>query len=43
MVSEIVPADVRGKYIAFIEGFWAVGYVLSGVISFFILPHLGWR
>ena len=43
MVSEIVPANVRGKYIAFMEGFWAVGYVLSGAISFFILPYLGWR
>lgn len=43
MVSEIVPANVRGKYIAFMEGFWAVGFVLSGAISYFILPHLGWR
>ena len=43
MVSEIVPANVRGKYIAFMEGFWAVGYVLSGAISYFVLPHLGWR
>ncbi|WP_245411906.1 MFS transporter [Methylocella silvestris] len=43
MVSEIVPANVRGKYIAFMEGFWAIGYVLSGAISFFILPYLGWR
>ncbi|MGT2488479.1 MFS transporter [Methylobacterium oryzae CBMB20] len=25
------------------EGFWAVGYVLSGAISFFVLPYLGWR
>jgi putative MFS transporter len=43
MVSEIVPAEVRGKYVAIMEGFWAVGYVLSGTISYFILPHLGWR
>ena len=43
MVSEIVPANVRGKYIAFMEGFWAVGYVLSGAISYFVLPYLGWR
>ena len=43
MVSEIVPANVRGKYIAFMEGFWAIGYVLSGAISYFILPYLGWR
>lgn len=43
MVSELVPAAVRGKYIAFMEGFWAVGYVVSGAISFFVLPHFGWR
>jgi putative MFS transporter len=43
MVSEIVPANVRGRYIAFMEGFWAIGYVLSGAISFFVLPYLGWR
>ncbi|MBD0274770.1 MAG: MFS transporter [Acetobacteraceae bacterium] len=43
MVSELVPANVRGKYIAIMEGFWAVGFVLSGTISFFVLPHLGWR
>lgn len=43
MVSEIVPAKVRGKYIAIMEGCWAVGYVLSGALSFFILPVLGWR
>jgi putative MFS transporter len=43
MVSEIVPANVRGKYIAFMEGFWAIGYVISGAISFFVLPYLGWR
>lgn len=43
MVSEIVPANVRGKYIAIMEGFWAVGFVLSGALSFLILPILGWR
>jgi len=43
MVSELVPANVRGKYVAFMEGFWAVGYVLSGAISFFVLPYLSWR
>ncbi len=43
MVSEFVPANVRGKYIAIMEGFWAVGFVLSGAISYFLLPYLGWR
>lgn len=43
LVSEFVPANVRGKYIAFMEGFWAVGYVLSGGIAYFFLPRVGWR
>ncbi len=43
LVSEYLPAQVRGRYIAIMEGFWAVGFVLSGAISFFLLPQLGWR
>ena len=43
MVSEFVPANARCKYIAIMEGFWAVGFVLSGSISYFLLPYLGWR
>ncbi len=43
MVSELVPAGVRGKYIAIMEGFWAVGYVLSGAITWLLLPYLSWR
>lgn len=43
LVSEFVPAKVRGRYIAIMEGFWAVGFVLSGAISYALLPQLGWR
>lgn len=43
LVSEFVPANVRGRYIAIMEGFWAVGFVLSGTITYFLLPYLGWR
>jgi putative MFS transporter len=43
LVSELLPAGVRGRYIAIMEGFWAVGFVLSGTISYLLLPHLGWR
>jgi putative MFS transporter len=43
MVSELVPAKSRAKYIAIMEGFWAVGFVLSGAISYFVLPLAGWR
>jgi putative MFS transporter len=42
-VSEFIPAASRGKYISWMEGFWSVGYVLSGVITFTVLPVAGWR
>jgi putative MFS transporter len=43
ILSEIIPAKQRGFYIAFMEGFWAVGFVISGALSYTILPYLGWR
>jgi len=43
VLSEIIPANVRAKYIAFMEGFWAVGFVVSGTIAYFVLPVAGWR
>lgn len=43
MVSEFVPACVRGKYIAWMEGMWAVGFVCSGALSFFLLQYANWR
>ena len=39
-LSEFVVAKERGKYIAWMEGFWSVGYVLSGAIAFAIIPIL---
>lgn len=43
ILSEILPASVRAKYIAFMEGFWAIGFVISGTIAYFILPVASWR
>ncbi len=43
VLSEIIPAGQRAKYIAFMEGFWAVGFVISGVIAYTVLPLAGWR
>jgi putative MFS transporter len=40
ILSEFIPAERRGKYIALMEGFWSVGYVLSGAISFALIPIL---
>ena len=43
VLSEIIPASVRAKYIAFMEGFWAVGFIISGTITYLVLPMAGWR
>lgn len=39
-LCEFMPAEKRGKYIAYMEGFWSIGYVLSGTIAFILLPVL---
>lgn len=43
ILSEVIPAAKRGFYISFMEGFWAVGFVISGLLSYTVLPFLGWR
>jgi MFS transporter, putative metabolite:H+ symporter len=43
MVSEIIPAQQRGKYIALLEGFWPLGFILAGVVSLLVVPVGGWR
>ena len=43
MVSEIVPTKSRGKYIAMLEGFWPIGFIVAGIAAFFFLPLIGWR
>ncbi|GHC40328.1 MFS transporter [Alcaligenes pakistanensis] len=43
MVSEIVPAKSRGRYIAILEGFWPLGFICAGILTFFSLDYIGWR
>lgn len=43
MVSEIIPAQQRGKYIALLEGFWPLGFILAGIIAYILVPIGGWR
>jgi len=43
MVSEIVPAKKRGKYVAILEGFWPLGFIAAGILAYFTLPLIGWR
>ena len=43
MVSEVIPAKVRGKYIALLEGFWPLGFILAGIVALLVVPIGGWR
>ncbi|MFM0673246.1 MFS transporter [Paraburkholderia sediminicola] len=43
LLSEFVPAASRGRLIALMDGFWPLGFIASGVVSYFVLPTFGWR
>ena len=37
IVSEIIPAAKRGRYIAILEGFWPLGFITAGLLSLLLL------
>ncbi|CAA7600825.1 Major facilitator superfamily transporter [Acididesulfobacillus acetoxydans] len=43
VMGEFIPAESRGKVQGLINTFWALGWLASAVISFFVIPTLGWR
>lgn len=43
LISEYVPAHVRGRFIVLLESFWAIGWVVAACISYFFMPVYGWR
>ena len=43
MVSELVPAKSRGRYVAILEGFWPLGFIAAGIVAYLTLPLIGWR
>ncbi len=43
LVAESVPAKERGRVIVLLESFWAAGWLVAAVISYFIIPSFGWR
>ncbi|GAB5095495.1 MULTISPECIES: MFS transporter [unclassified Caballeronia] len=43
LLSEFVPTASRGRLIALMDGFWPLGFIASGVVSYFVLPQFGWR
>ncbi|MDQ0725476.1 putative MFS transporter [Microbacterium sp. W4I20] len=44
-VSEFAPARIRGRLIVILEAFWALGWTVSALIGYFVIPASddGWR
>ncbi|WP_407701965.1 MFS transporter [Viridibacillus soli] len=43
LVSESVEAHERGRVVVLLESFWAGGWLLAALISYFVIPNYGWR
>jgi putative MFS transporter len=43
LVSESVSTESRGRIVVLLESFWAVGWLVAAVISYFIIPKFGWQ
>ncbi len=43
LVSESVAAHERGRVVVLLESFWAGGWLLAALISYFVIPTYGWR
>ncbi|HEY0523322.1 MAG TPA: MFS transporter, partial [Stellaceae bacterium] len=43
IVSEIIPARKRGRYMALLEGFWPLGFIAAGLLCLAILSVANWR
>ena len=42
LVSESVPAKERGRVVVLLESFWAAGWLLAAIISYFVIPYENW-
>ncbi|MGG1675834.1 MFS transporter [Neobacillus sp. NRS-1170] len=43
LVSESVPPENRGRIVVLLESFWAGGWLIAALISYFIIPKFGWQ
>lgn len=43
LVSESVSEKERGKIVVLLESFWAAGWIIAALISYFVIPEYGWQ
>lgn len=43
LVSESVASKDRGRAVVLLESFWAAGWIVAALVSFFVIPKYGWQ
>lgn len=43
LVSESVAENRRGRIVVLLESFWAAGWLVAALISYFVIPTYGWQ
>lgn len=43
LVSEYIPAHVRGRFIVLLESFWGLGWLCAALVAYFIIPKFDWH
>ena len=46
MMAEFLPKKVRGRFLVYLESFWALGTILIALLAWLVVPNLpdtGWR
>jgi MFS transporter, putative metabolite:H+ symporter len=43
LVSEYIPAHVRGRFIVLLESFWGLGWLCAALVAYFVIPKFDWH
>ena len=43
LVSEYIPAQVRGRFIVLLESFWSLGWLCAALVAYFVIPKFDWH
>jgi len=41
--AEYLPTKQRGKYLVYLESFWALGTIMAAGLAWWVVPRYGWR
>ena len=43
LMSEYLPAAVRGRFVVLLESFWGLGWLVAALVAYFFIPSFGWH